>query len=166
MKSYWLHFKTITKHKWYVMIACFKCGLIWQGITHDLSKYSLAEFLSSARYFQGDKSPLEAEKAAKGYSVAWQNHKSKNKHHWHYWTDIEQGKTYAIKMPGKYIAEMVCDWIGAGKAYNKGKWTVDTLKTWYGKQKMVLHNDTRIFIDRLIADADSEESIYTNLRML
>ena len=41
----WLHFKTITKHKLMVMGYCFRIGLYKQGLLHDLSKYSPAEFL-------------------------------------------------------------------------------------------------------------------------
>ena len=62
MKKYIKHFMTITKHKYYVMKFCFKCRLYKRGIMHDLSKYSLTEFFSSARYFQGTSSPIDAEK--------------------------------------------------------------------------------------------------------
>ena len=41
---------TITKHKYYVMKFCFKCGLYKRGVLHDLSKYSFIEFFSSAKY--------------------------------------------------------------------------------------------------------------------
>jgi len=34
------HLKTINKHKYYVTMLCFKCGLYKQGLLHDLSKYS------------------------------------------------------------------------------------------------------------------------------
>ncbi len=37
----WQHFKTITHHKILVMQGCFRVGLYRQGLTHDLSKYSL-----------------------------------------------------------------------------------------------------------------------------
>ena len=36
----WQHFKTITHHKWLVFQGRARVGLYWQGITHDLSKYS------------------------------------------------------------------------------------------------------------------------------
>ena len=39
------HLHTINKHRFLVMRLCFKLGLYWQGLTHDLSKYSLIEFL-------------------------------------------------------------------------------------------------------------------------
>ena len=45
----WQHFKTITKHRLLVMGGCFRVGLIRQGLTHDLSKYSPVEFWTGAR---------------------------------------------------------------------------------------------------------------------
>jgi hypothetical protein len=164
MKKYLRHFITITKHKWFVMCACFRCGLIWQGITHDLSKYSLIEFFASARYFQGNSSPIDAEKRANGYSLAWQNHKAKNKHHWHYWTDFENGKLILLRMPPKYVAEMLCDWVGAGKAYNKDKWTIDEFTGWYAKNRDIyhLHQSTKAYIDMLVENVKSEDDLYRN----
>ena len=97
--------------------------MIWRGFVHDFSKFSPAEFISSARYFQGDKSPIEAEKAAVGYSSAWMHHKGHNPHHWEYWTDYGQnGEVIANKIPYKFVVEMVCDWIGAGIVYGNGNW--------------------------------------------
>lgn len=163
MKQYWKHFKTITKHKIYVMKACFKAGLFLQGILHDLSKYSLTEFFASAKYFQGDKSPIDAEKIKNGYSLAWQNHKGKNKHHWQYWTDFEKGELIVIEMPPKYLAEMLCDWAGAGKAYSKASWTIDSFKSWYASNKnnMVLHTLTRMYIELVMENVQSEEELYS-----
>ena len=40
MNKFWGHLKTITHHRHLVMRGCFRMGLIWQGLTHDLSKYS------------------------------------------------------------------------------------------------------------------------------
>lgn len=132
MTKYWRHFKTICKHTIYVMRECAACGILFQGITHDLSKFGPTEFISSARYFQGDRSPIEVEKESIGYSKAWLHHKSHNKHHWEYWTDFDDdGNIIANKMPFKYVVEMVCDYIGAGKAYNGEKWSNDDpLKYW------------------------------------
>ena len=44
----WKHFKTICKHKMVVYQECKSCGILWQGITHDLSKFSAIEFFASA----------------------------------------------------------------------------------------------------------------------
>lgn len=122
MKKYIKHFLTITKHRYYVRKLCFKCGFYKRGLLHDLSKYSFIEFFSSARYFQGNRSPIQAEKENKGYSLAWQHHKGHNPHHWEYWIDnIGTYKNTPIKIPYEYVIEMVCDWVAAGIVYNKQK---------------------------------------------
>ena len=121
-KKYLKHFATITKHKWYVMKYCFKCGLYKRGLLHDLSKYGITEFFTSAKYFQGNKSPIDKEKTEKGYSIAWQHHKGHNPHHWEYWIDnLGTYKNTAIEIPTEYEIEMICDWLGAGIVYSKQK---------------------------------------------
>lgn len=121
------HFITISKHKFYVMIFCFKCGLYKQGLLHDLSKYSPIEFLSGVKYFNGKRSPIDIEKSEKGYSAAWQHHKGRNPHHWEYWIDNIGSNAKlgnppdAINMPLDYVLEMICDWLGAGIVYSKEK---------------------------------------------
>lgn len=160
--KYVRHLITITRHKFFVMVACFRCGLIWQGLLHDMSKYSPVEFFASAKYFQGNGSPIDKEKNEHGYSVAWQHHKGKNPHHWHYWTDFEDGKLIVLKMPPRFVIEMVCDWVGAGKAYNKGNWNLDTLKQWYAKNRDIyyLHTSTKAYIDAMMQNVKSESDLY------
>lgn len=120
-KNYYKHFITIVKHKYYVFQECFKMGIYWQGVIHDISKFSYQEFVNSAKYFQGDSSPIDAEKIKKGYSEAWLHHKGRNKHHWQYWIDYDRnGNEIVCKIPEKYLKEMVADLIGASKAYLKG----------------------------------------------
>lgn len=38
------HLHTVNRHRRLVRHYCFKLGLVWQGLTHDLSKYSPTEF--------------------------------------------------------------------------------------------------------------------------
>ncbi len=144
------HFKVITKHKIEVMKACFKAGLYWQGITHDLSKYSIAEFVNSAKYFQGDSSPIDAEKIAKGYSYVWLHHRGRNPHHWEYWLDNFSKGTQPVKIPFKYCIEMICDWIGAGKVYSKDKWSIKEPEKFFvskvKNKEIILHHKTESFI--------------------
>jgi hypothetical protein len=45
----------IIKHKWYVLIECWRRGLIWRGITHDLSKLRPSEFFPYMHYFYGQR---------------------------------------------------------------------------------------------------------------
>jgi len=118
------HFLVITRHKWEVFKLCWKAGLYWQGITHDLSKYSFAEFIEYAHYFQGTSSPVDAAKREKGFCFAWQHHKGRNPHHYEFWVDNLDGGGVPLIMPYKYAVEMLCDWIGAGKVYNAEKWTI------------------------------------------
>lgn len=94
------HFETITRHKLLVMKYCFACGLYEQGLAHDLSKYSPTEFIPGCIYYQGDHSPNEAEREAKGYTSAWLHHKGRNKHHLEYWIDYSTTK-----------AGLLCPWI-------------------------------------------------------
>ena len=117
------HFLTITKHRHAVMRNCFKAGLIWRGLLHDLSKYSPTEFWPGAKYYQGTRSPQAKEREVVGYSAAWLHHKGRNKHHFEYWTDFADGRRVYVKMPAQYFAEMVCDRIAASKIYLKEKYT-------------------------------------------
>ncbi len=114
------HFSTITKHRHRVIEHCFKAGIGFQGLFHDLSKYSPAEFFTGARYYQGNKSPNEEERAKYGYSRAWMHHKGRNRHHFEYWTDYNPQRRVVepVKMPYNYLAEMFCDRVAASKIYN------------------------------------------------
>lgn len=113
------HLKTITKHRHEVFKLCVKCGIPWQGLIHDLSKYSPSEFLPSIHYWTGKMSPIDVEIDKKGYSEAWLHHKGRNKHHYKYWLDPVHCKA-PVNMPKKYLVEMFCDRVAASKVY-KGK---------------------------------------------
>lgn len=113
------HFRTITHHRHLVMKNCFKVGLYWRGLTHDLSKYSPTEFWRGAKYYQGTFSPTQQERREKGYSLAWMHHKGRNRHHFEYWTDygVNGEGIIGVEMPKKYVAEMFCDRLAASKVY-------------------------------------------------
>ena len=114
------HFITITKHKILVTSLCFKCGLIKQGILHDLSKYSWIEFSSGVKYYQGYRSPIDAEREDKGYSLGWLHHEGRNRHHWEHWIDknYQNQSLIVLKIPFNYIIEGTLDRIAASKVYN------------------------------------------------
>ena len=123
--KYIKYFKTICTHKWYVFIECYKQGIIWQGVVHDLSKFSPSEFIASSYYYFGDRSDgvINAGIIEK-YQESWLHHKGRNKHHWEYWVDWDSftGDYILIHIPSKYLKEICADMIGASKAYNKGKY--------------------------------------------
>ena len=100
------HFQTIRHHKKLVRRECFKMGLYWQGMTHDLSKYSPVEFWSGCRFYQGTRSPNAREREVIGYSRAWLHHKGRNRHHFEYWTDYNpKTKTLELDEFSKLIEE-------------------------------------------------------------
>lgn len=149
----WKHFQTVRKHRKVVRQECRACGIWWQGIVHDLSKYSPIEFSPSAKYFQGNRSPIEAEKESIGYSLAWQHHMGHNPHHWEYWIDYgSNGEIIANRIPKKYVVEMLCDWIGAGKVYAKGKWSQNDPLDYYNKVRAgrYFHPETEQVIVRFL----------------
>lgn len=122
----WGHFRTITKHKNLVMYYCFRAGLYRQGLLHDLSKYAPAEFLVGCRYYQGNRSPNNAEREDIGVSMAWLHHKGRNKHHFEYWVDYSLDPHHVImgaQMPRRYVAEMVMDRISASRTYMGNAYT-------------------------------------------
>lgn len=133
------HLKTITYHKWLVCKGCFAVGLYRQGLLHDMSKYSPSEFWVGAKYFQGNRSPNNAEREAVGYSTAWLHHKGRNKHHYEYWIDYSlnggPGGMSPAPMPRRYIAEMVMDRIAACKVYMGEKYTDSSPLAYYKSRK-------------------------------
>lgn len=141
------HFNKICIHKFWVAYYCFKAGLYWQGITHDLSKFSPIEFWESAKYYQGTSSPINAAKADKGYSLAWQHHKGRNPHHYEYWTDNYDNGTTCIKMPYKYAVEMVCDYLGAARTYMGRDFSYEREYIWWRNKIM---NNTLKMHDKIL----------------
>ena len=72
-----------------------------------------------------------------------------NPHHWEYWIDFaNDGSIIANKIPIKYVIEMVCDWIGAGKVYSKEKWTEEEPYNYYLKVRAGrhFHKDTETLL--------------------
>lgn len=172
--NFWKHFATISTHRFLVMKGCFAVGLYWQGLIHDLSKYSLTEFKVGYKYYQGIRSPNNAEREEIGYSTAWLHHKGRNKHHFEYWIDYniqKRGTFKPVKMPKKYVIEMVMDRIAACKVYDKaeGKEYMDTHPYAYFSNSLDhTHLDEETFglldkLLRMLAD-DGEKKTFKYIR--
>ena len=129
------HFETITRHKLLVMKYCFECGLYEQGLAHDLSKYSPTEFIP-------------------GYSSAWLHHKGRNKHHLEYWIDYSTNKSgmTGMKMPLRYVCEMICDRVAASQIYLGEKYTDASPWEYYERSKnhYLMHPETRALLEKLL----------------
>ena len=154
MSNLWGHFSTITRHRHKVMWHCFKAGIFWQGLLHDLSKYSPEEFIPGVKYYQGYRSPNEREREIIGYSRAWMHHKGRNKHHFEYWTDYDTvtKQMFTVKMPVRYVAEMFCDRIAASKIYGGDKYTDRSALDYFlrGKKTRDIHPETSALIESLL----------------
>ena len=128
LRNFTKHFITITHHKLLVGKFCFKMGLYKQGILHDLSKYMPTEFLNGVYFYLGFKSPIVAERLKRGYSEAWLHHKGRNRHHYEYWVDFTRtsdlpGGLTPIRMPRRYVAEMIADRVAASRVYHGKNYT-------------------------------------------
>ena len=166
------HFETITRHKLLVMKYCFECGLYEQGLAHDLSKYSPTEFIPGCIFYQGDHSPNEAERAARGFSSAWLHHKGRNKHHLEYWIDYaaDGSGMCGMKMPIQYVIEMFCDRVAASKTYRGAAYRDSDPYDYYAHSvdHYIIHPDTAAaleFLLRILRD-EGEERAFAAARKL
>lgn len=168
IKAHLAYLRYVLRHKLYVFQECLKYGLVWQGITHDWSKFLPSEWIPYTQYFYGEHrwetvndingiffSLGASEKDTKAYwkerfNEAWNHHQKRQPHHWQYWVLLnDSGSVEVLPMPDEYRKEMLADWRGAGRAING----VDETATWYAanKDKMQLHPDTRRWVEKELA---------------
>ena len=168
------HFKTITRHRHEVIRNCRRAGILWQGLRHDLSKYSPTEFLQGAKYWQGTRSPNDREREVKGYSDAWLHHKGRNRHHFEYWSDYSPVDKIVrpVEMPLRYVAEMFCDRVAASKIYMGDNYTDKSPLEYFerGKARRVgrIHEKTSDLIERMLTvlAEEGEEKAFAYIRAL
>lgn len=150
MKAHAQYFWYVLRHKWFVFIAGLKTGAPLRNlIVHDWSKFTPAEWTPYVNQFY-----RKDRKVAGDFEKAWLHHWHHNSHHWQHWLDIKwDGSTRKLPMPESLVREMVADWMGAGRAIT-GKWEVHE---WYdtNKDKIILHEDTRIMVEYLLEYAVS-----------
>lgn len=157
LKNIVKHFILITKHKYVVFKLCVKAGVPFRGLVHDLSKYSFEEFWESAKYYQGNHSPISACKKENGYSKAWLHHKGRNKHHYEYWYDPQAPNPTPL-IPYKYTAEMICDKLAASIVYNGKNFNNNSeLEYWNKeKEKVEINEDIKKLLDRVFTDISKD----------
>lgn len=172
MKNFINHIKTIISHRKFVRHLCFKMGLFWQGLTHDLSKFSPTE-MSIAKYYTGKNSPHQECRNRLGYSPCWMHHYHINKHHYQYWYDTSETDEFIpIKMPYKYVLEMFCDRVSACKAYNKDKYTNQDAWNYFVKNTKghgVMHSDTEYLLAKLLwmlHECKSEKEFFNHFKQI
>ena len=148
------HFSTITRHRHEVIKNSAKIGILFQGLRHDLSKYSPSEFFQGVKYYKGTRSPNDGARSDIGYSSAWMHHKGRNKHHFEYWTDYNSvtRRVTPVKMPLKYVAEMFCDRVAASKIYMKDAYTDASPLEYFERGRAVrdIHPETSALIEHFL----------------
>ena len=159
------HFHTITKHRHKVIYHCFKTGIGWQGLFHDLSKYSPTEFIPGAKHYLGTRSPNERERELFGYSLAWMHHKGRNKHHFEYWNDVNPAtKQYEpVPMPLRYVTEMFCDRVAACKIYRGQNYADNAALEYFirGNARSKMHSETADILEEwltMLAERGEKET--------
>lgn len=143
---HWQYAKYVFRHKWYVLKECWKYGLYWRGLVHDLSKFSRAEWDAYAMSFYG---PWEYDERPEWlvamFDRAWLHHQHVNSHHPQHWVLREDsGNVKVLEMPWEDRVEMIADWRGAGKAQGNP----DT-RGWYlkNREKILLGPETRAWVE-------------------
>ena len=164
------HLLTITRHRHTVIRHCAKAGILWQGLRHDLSKYSPTEFWQGMKNYAGDRSPNEVEREEKGYSSAWLHHKGRNRHHFEYWTDYnpKERRILPVKMPINFVAEMFCDRVAASKIYQGENYTDSYPYEYFkrGKATRVIHQETSDLLEEwlLMLKESGEEKTLRHIK--
>lgn len=122
IKAHLAYLRYVLRHKLYVFQECLKYGLLWQGITHDWSKFLPSEWVAYAKYFYGTfryekiadigglyRSFGDSDADAKEYwearfNEAWNHHQKRQPHHWQYWLIVNPvvGKCYNANDKGGY----------------------------------------------------------------
>jgi hypothetical protein len=164
MRRFIAYAKYLLRHRRYVRKECWDNGLYWRGLVHDLSKFRPSEWRPYARHFYnrdgshrkvrdgtGYYKPEESRDSA--FDFAWLLHQKRNRHHWQWWIlPKDDGGWRVLEMDEKSRLEMVCDWVGAGKAQGfvspPDNPYAETRK-WYSanRKKMVLGHNTRKWIE-------------------
>lgn len=151
MKPHVAYIKYLIRHKFYVFYAGTKIGVNWfQLLIHDWQKFMPYEYRGYIKaFYTPDGKGRAYREDNEHFKHAWNHHQKHCKHHWQYWfLRWDRGEDEALRIPHKYVKEMVADWFGAGKAIT-GKWEA---AEWYekNKDKIILHPETRKEIEKLI----------------
>lgn len=161
MRRYLAYLWYVMKHKWYVFLGCCDIGIVWRGLTHDLSKLFPDEFVPYARHFyraDGTKRPKKRDETGyykptdtgdAAFDFAWLLHQKRNDHHWQWWVLAEdEGGLKVLAMSDGARREMLADWRGAGRAQGKP----DVLG-WYteNRGKMQLAEETRAWVEYVLS---------------
>jgi len=148
LQIHWQYGLYVAKHRWFVFLECCKLGIPLRGLTHDLSKFSPAEWFCYANYFYGH------DANEYNFNAGWLHHQHRNDHHWQHWVLREdEGGEVLMAMRLGALKEMVADWRGVSRTLT-GK---DDAVSWYLKHKDIirLHPYSRAHVEGLLGLTDT-----------
>ncbi len=148
------HLHVVNRHRFFVFLNCARCGIFVRGLLHDLSKYRPSEFLLSAKYCTGKKSPIGEERRAEGgYSTVFIYHTRRNRHHFEYWVDVTSGDVVLKPIPYQYVLEMCCDMISASRVYNGKAFSPEMPLAYFlsTEKKAMLHSASKDFVKEVLS---------------
>ena len=159
--NFWGHLKTVHHHRALVRKYCFRLWLYWQGLTHDLSKYSPVEFFAGVLFFQGDRSLNVVLCCVFVFSAFWMDHEGRNRHHFEFWTDYDPDGSgiSGVEMPKKYVAEMFCDRLAASKTYRGKDFDPGDpylFFLWGKDRRLLLHPNTASLLETILLTLKDE----------
>lgn len=150
--------KRILVHKFWVAYYCFQVGLYWQGLTHDLSKFSIVEIKGAIKYWDDHISSLNNEKRIEGYSKTFLHHRGRNPHHYEYWIHSLDDGGIPAEMPRKYTIELACDYLAACRTY--GGNPRDEINWWTKySPKMKMHESTKSYLSNIFQGIHDGKSL-------
>lgn len=121
---------------------------------HDRSKDDREEYDAYDNYFYGGQ---RTKKIEEEFNRAWLHHIHRNPHHWQYWVlinDEAKEGIIALRMPYRYVIEMICDWW----AFSWSKGNLYEIFDWYDNHKdyMKLHKDTRELVEEILGEIEGK----------
>jgi hypothetical protein len=111
------------------------------------------------KYYSGTRSPIDACKEDVGVSNAWMHHKGRNRHHYEYWQDNFDNGGECLQMPLKDSIEMLCDYLGAGRAYMGKTFSYGAELSWWNlkcDKPLAMHPVNKEFITRMLTALKDE----------
>jgi hypothetical protein len=135
------YIRYIAMHKFYVFLECWKLGIPWRGIVHDLSKFHPAEWIPYLHSFYGDEVEGDEKKLRReAFDKAWLRHIHRNPHHWQHWVLQEDscGASRPLPIPDVYLREMLADWRAMGHVQGS-----KPLKQWYENARKIMKLEPR-----------------------
>lgn len=142
------HFNTVIKHKWFVLVYGRRLHIFWTALVHDTSKFSPTEFIRSAKYYTGVKSPTILEREDNdGVSWICLHHSLRNKHHWQAYIDYNKEGMVIAPINYRHSVEYVADIISASRVYNKKlDWTEIVPYFERQKERYLMHPGNKEFV--------------------